>query len=210
MTPCALPRCTTASALKTGRASTGPTRSFAGWGQHYLLVTLLSITIGLVLTRLIAPPLVAAAAALEEVAQKNLAVSVEARGSDEVGRLSHALNKTVGAMREILRAVGRTADSLSGAAEELSVQSMQTSGNTELQTSQTQQIAAAAEEMSATIAEISRNAEAASVASRKAAETAAEGGESCRRPHPQWIRLPRLRVRLRTDGLPGPALDGDW
>jgi methyl-accepting chemotaxis protein len=141
-----------------------------------LLVTLLSVTIGIVLTRLIAPPLVAAAAALEEVAQKNLAVAVESRSSDEVGRLSHALNTTVAAIREILRAVGRTADSLSGAAEELSVQSMQTSSNTELQTSQTQQIAAAAEEMSATIAEISRNAEAASVASRKAAETASEGG----------------------------------
>ncbi|HEX3987152.1 MAG TPA: methyl-accepting chemotaxis protein [Acidobacteriaceae bacterium] len=145
-------------------------------GSITLAVTLLSIAIGLVLTRLIAPPLVAAAAALEEVARKNLTVSVEARSSDEVGRLSHALNKTVAAMREVLRAVGRTADTLSGAAEELSVQSTQTSANTELQTSQTQQIAAAAEEMSATIAEISRNAEAASVASRKAAETASEGG----------------------------------
>ncbi|HEY1809034.1 MAG TPA: methyl-accepting chemotaxis protein [Acidobacteriaceae bacterium] len=146
-------------------------------GSIMVFVTLLCVAIGLVLTRLIAPPLVAAAAALEQVAQKNLAVSVEARSSDEVGRLSQALNRTVGSMREVLSAVGNTADGLSGAAEELSVQSMQTSGNTELQTSQTQQIAAAAEEMSATIAEISRNAEAASMASRKAAETAAEGGE---------------------------------
>jgi methyl-accepting chemotaxis protein len=146
-------------------------------GSIMVMVSLLCVGIGMVLTRLIAPPLVAAAAALEQVAHKNLAVSVEAQSTDEVGRLSRALNTTVAAMREILRAVGRTADTLSGAAEELSVQSMQTSGNTELQTSQTQQIAAAAEEMSATIAEISRNAEAASVASRKAAETASEGGQ---------------------------------
>ena len=145
-------------------------------GSIMVVVTLLSVAIGLVLTRLIAPPLVAAAAALEKVAQKNLAVSVEARSSDEVGRLSEALNTTVASIRDVLRGVGRTADTLSGAAEELSVQSQQTRGNTELQTSQTQQIAAAAEEMSATIAEISRNAEAASVASRKAAETASEGG----------------------------------
>lgn len=145
-------------------------------GGITVLVTALCLGIGMLMTRLIAPPVKAATAALERVAGKDLTAAVEVKASDEVGRLGLALNRTVEGMREVIGAVGRTANTLSGAAEELSVQSQQTSSNTESQTAKTSQIAVAAEEMSVTIAEISRNAEAASQASRKSAETAAEGG----------------------------------
>lgn len=136
----------------------------------------LSIFIGMFLTRSIAPPLVAAAQALERVAQKDLTVMVEVQSSDEVGRLSEALNQSVAATRDVLTNIAMAAETLSAATEELSVRSHQTSGNAKTQSASTNQIAAAAQEMVATIGEISHNAEEATRVSRQSAESATQGG----------------------------------
>jgi methyl-accepting chemotaxis protein len=141
------------------------------------LVTVLCIGVGKILTSLVVTPILAATEALEQVAGKNLTVSVEVLGEDEMGRLSGALNDTITSMRGVLQSVAQGVDTLSAAAEELSVQSAKTSDNTQTQASKINQIAAAAEEMTATIAEISRNSEAASSASRESAEIANQGGE---------------------------------
>jgi len=140
-------------------------------------VALLCLGVGIILTRLIAPPIVAATLALEQVADKNLAVSVQAEGNDEVGRLSSALNTSVASMRSVIRTFEQSVSTLAGAAEELSAQSVSSRSNTESQTSQTNQIAAAAQEMTVSIGEISQNAEAASKASRKSAQIAAAAQE---------------------------------
>jgi methyl-accepting chemotaxis protein len=141
-----------------------------------VITMLICAGIGTGLTRLIVPSLRAATAALEQVAQKNLTVTVEVRSQDEIGRLSTALNTTVKSMRSVLRSVAQGAETLSAAAAELSARSTQTSGNTQTQTCKINQIAAAAQEMTATIGEISHNAEVASGASRESAETARYGG----------------------------------
>jgi methyl-accepting chemotaxis protein len=140
------------------------------------LVTILSIIIGIVLTHLIASPILEATEALEQLAEKNLTVSVKARGKDEIGRLSTALNATVASMRGVLQLVAQGAETLSAAAVELSVRSAQTSGNAQTQTGKINQIAAASQQMTATIAEISHNAETASSASQESAEAANQGG----------------------------------
>jgi methyl-accepting chemotaxis protein len=140
------------------------------------ITVILCAGIGIMLTRLIVPPLASATEALEQVSERNLTVWVEARGTDEVGRLSTALNKTVGSIRGILQSVAQDADTLSAAAQELSAQSTQTSGNAQMQAGKTNLIATAAQEMTATIAEISKNAESAATASRLSAETAAQSG----------------------------------
>jgi len=141
-----------------------------------VLVFALCVGVGLLLTGLIVRPITAATEALEEVAAKNLTVSVDVESEDEIGRLCAALNSTVTSMRNVLHSVAQGAVTLSAAAEELSVRSVQTSTNTELQSSKTNQIAAAAQEMTATIGEISHNAESAAQASHESAETAALGG----------------------------------
>ncbi len=141
-----------------------------------LLITVLCFSVGLVLTRLIVLPVLRVTTALEEVAGKNLTVSVEVCSGDEIGRLSTALNATVASMREVLQAVAQGADTLSAAAEELSVRSAQTSGNAKAQTGKINQIAAASQQMTATIAEISHNAKTASSASQESAEAANQGG----------------------------------
>lgn len=140
------------------------------------LITALCVGVGYILTRMIVPPVLAATAALEQMAEKDLTVFVEVQSTDEVGRLSAALNTSVTAMRAVLQSVAQGADTLSSAATELSVRSTQTRANTQLQANKINQIAAAAHEMTATIAEISHNAEAASDASRSSAETADQGG----------------------------------
>lgn len=141
-----------------------------------IIIVALCGIIGLLLTKLIAPPIQQATAALERVANKDLTVSVEVLSEDEIGRLSVALNTSVASMHSVLSSMAQGAEMLSSAASELSVRAVQTTGNTQVQTDKINQIAAAAQEMTATIGEISQNAELASGASRKSAQTASEGG----------------------------------
>ena len=141
-----------------------------------LLIVLLCWLTGYILTRLIVPPLQAATAALEQVAKKDLTVSLEETGHDEIGRLTTALNISVSSMRDVLKSVAHGAETLSAATTEMSARSIQAAGNANTQSSKTNQIAAAAQEMTATIGEISHNAENAASASRASAETANQGG----------------------------------
>jgi methyl-accepting chemotaxis protein len=137
----------------------------------------LCIVIGMVLTRLIAPPLIEATQALERVAGQDLTVHLNAQGEDEVGRLETAINVTVEKMTSVLTTLAQGAETLSAASEEMSQHARSTHNNTEAQSSKTSQIAAAASEMTSTIGEISHNAEQASEASRNSAEMASKGGE---------------------------------
>jgi len=142
-----------------------------------LLTLLFSVGTGLILTNLIAPPLRKATEALERLANHDLTGSVESNGTDEIGRLTTALNTSVAAMRSVLRTVAQGAENLSAAAAEMSSTSIEARGNAESQAGKTGQIAAAASEMTATIREISQNAESAAGASRASAETAVQGGQ---------------------------------
>ena len=155
--------------------SSSTSATYIGAGATLLIVFLCAMT-GLILTRLIAPPLQAATAALERVAEKDLTVSVEESGHDEIGRLAIALNASVVSMRSVLLAVSQGAETLSAATTQMSARSIETAGNANTQSSKTNQIAAAAQEMTATIGEISHNAENAAGASRVSAETATQGG----------------------------------
>jgi methyl-accepting chemotaxis protein len=140
------------------------------------VIILLSGLIGFTLTKMIAPRLQEATAALERIAEKDLTVSVESDSTDEIGRMTTALNISVASMRSVLGSVAQGAENLSAAAAQMSTRSLEANGNAQSQSGKTNQIAAAAQEMTATIGEISRNAESASDASRKSAEMANEGG----------------------------------
>jgi methyl-accepting chemotaxis protein len=141
-----------------------------------VMIVLLCALIGAMLTRVIAPPLQAATAALERVAEKDLTVSLDEMGNDEIGRLTAALNTSVASMRSVLVSVAQGAETLSAATTQMSARSVETAGNAHTQSSKTNQIAAAAQEMTATIGEISHNAESAAASSRVSAETANQGG----------------------------------
>jgi len=118
----------------------------------------------------------AVTSALERMAEKDLTVSVPEVGSDEIGRLSVAMNTTVASMRGVLQSFAQGADTLSAATTEISARAVQSAGNAHSQSNKTNQIAAAAQEMTATIGEISHNSEGAAAASRESAGTASQGG----------------------------------
>jgi methyl-accepting chemotaxis protein len=147
-----------------------------GIGAVIGVIVLLCALVGVLLTRLIANPVREVTAALEQVAAKDLTVTVEPRGADEIGRMCTALNTSVAAMRLVLGTVAMGAENLSASATQMSMRSAEATGNAQSQSGKTNQIAAAAQEMTATIGEISNNAETAANASRKSAENATEGG----------------------------------
>jgi methyl-accepting chemotaxis protein len=126
--------------------------------------------------RFIVPPLQAATHALARFAEKDLTAHVEALGEDEVGQLSAAINTSVGSMRDVLRTLTESAETLSEASGDLDRRAENSKRNAQTQSGQTHRIAAAAEQMTATIAEIGQNAEGAALASRKSAEMATHGG----------------------------------
>jgi methyl-accepting chemotaxis protein len=144
-------------------------------GISFLILALCALT-GFMLTRLIAPPLQAATDALERLAAKDLTVYVNEVGTDELGRLTVALNASVASMSSVLKSVAQGAETLSAATTQISARAVQAAGNANSQSAKTNQIAAAAQEMTATIGEISHNAESATEASRASAETADQGG----------------------------------
>jgi methyl-accepting chemotaxis protein len=149
--------------------------TWVGTGATLLIVLLCGLT-GFILTRLIARPLQDATTALERLAEKDLTVRVNEAGSDEIGRMSAALNTSMASIRGVLQSVAWSAETLSAATSEMSARSVQVAGNAHTQSSMTNQIAAATQEMTATISEISRNAENATSASRESAQTANQGG----------------------------------
>lgn len=152
--------------------------SHATWinGGVSLVIIGLCAVVGLVLSKLIAPRIGNANAVLQQLAEKDLSVYIEPTGTDELGQLAVAVNSSIASIREVLKAVAHSADTLSSATTEISSRSVQTASNANTQSSKTNQIAAAAQEMTATIGEISHNAESAASASRTSAEMADQGG----------------------------------
>jgi len=141
-----------------------------------LLIVLLCAATGVVLTRVTAPRIRKLTETLERAASKDLTANIAASGTDEIGRMAEALDRTVASMRAALQSVAKGAATLSSATTEISTRSVQSAGNARTQSGKTNQIAAAAQEMTATIGEISRNAENAANASRESAQRAEQGG----------------------------------
>jgi methyl-accepting chemotaxis protein len=144
-------------------------------GVSLLIVALCSL-VGITLSRVIAPRIVRASAALQQLAAKDLSAHMTVMGTDEIGNLAEALNSCVASIREVVQSVAEGAQTLSAASTQISARAVQSAGNANTQSSKTNQIAAAAQEMTATIGEISHNAESAASASRTSAETADQGG----------------------------------
>ena len=159
-----------------GLAAASSTRAI--WINFIFTIVIVGLSglIGVTLTRLIAPRIGVASAALQRLADKDLTTHVNVTGTDEIGQMGNALNTCVAAIREVIQSVAQSAETLSAATTQISARAVQSAGNANTQSSKTNQIAAAAQEMTATIGEISHNAESAAHASRVSAETANQGG----------------------------------
>jgi methyl-accepting chemotaxis protein len=132
------------------------------------------------LIRQVTTPLARVTEAAEELARANLSLETLDLGSrDEPGRLSAALGRAIGVIRQALREIHRNAQALGGSSQQLIRLSGEMSTNADDTAAQTgvasaasdqvsrniQSVAASAEEMGASIREIAKNAaEAAKVA----------------------------------------------
>jgi methyl-accepting chemotaxis protein len=142
-----------------------------------LAIVAISVLVGTQLNRFITPRVRRVVDMAQRLAAKDLTASVTITATDELGRMGEALNSSIGNMREVLRSVAQSAETLSAATTEISARASESVTNAETQSGMTTQIATAAQEMTATIGEISHNAESAATASRISAETAKRGGE---------------------------------
>jgi len=131
----------------------------------------------MLLTTLIAKPLVEASSILKRVSEKDLTQTFELNSADEVGEMAVSLNTTIKTIREILGQIASGADQLAQSAESIANTTQQSSESAQSQSDQTAQVATAMHEMSATVVEVSSNSQQAADAAREASETAREGGK---------------------------------
>lgn len=145
-----------------------------------LIATLAAIAFGLLLTRMIATPLLHGVELAEAIAGGDMTHKVDAimlNRTDEIGQLMNSLNKMSGNLKSVIGNISQASNQIASASEELSSTAEQMSRGMQHQTSQTSQIASAMEEMSATVLEVAKNSQSASSSANEASSTAQKGGE---------------------------------
>ncbi len=139
-----------------------------------------AIGMGLILSNIIANPLLHGAELAEAIADGDLTQKINestlAR-NDEIGQLMKSLDKMRLNLSNFLRSVNTSSSKLASASEELSATAEQMSKGMQMQTSQTSQIASAMEEMSATVLEVAKNSQVVASSAKEATITADQGGE---------------------------------
>ncbi len=144
-------------------------------------MSLFTVGLGLFLsvftTRLIAGPvqqvaLVAQRVAAGDLTHEDLTVHAE----DEIGELARSINEMQANLREMIGSVSVSIERIATASEQLSANASSQAQGAGVQKDQTDQVAEAMQGMSLTVAEVAENSSRASEASRKAADTARQGG----------------------------------
>jgi len=116
-------------------------------------------------------------AQLNELAEGNLALHVEATRQDEIGDLQRALQRTLQGLRQVVSQVRDGAESVATASTQIAQGTSDLSGRTEEQASSLEQTAASIEEMSGTVDTNAENARQANQLASAASDVARRGGE---------------------------------
>ncbi|MGA2447056.1 MAG: methyl-accepting chemotaxis protein [Polyangiaceae bacterium] len=144
-------------------------------GAGIILAALVGVALSFLIGRGISAPLKRAGDVLELVAEGDFTRSLDIDSNDEVGVLSHRLNRTLTSMRRVLREVHEFSNTLAVASEQLSSASQDISAGAQEQAASLEETAASIEEISSTA---KQNADRAQHAAELACETrdAAEKG----------------------------------
>lgn len=145
-----------------------------------LTAFLAAIGLGIILTNIIAKPLLEGVRISEAIAAGDMTHKVDASAmnrEDEIGQLMKSLDKMTGNLKGVINNITQASNQIASAAEELSSTSEQMSKGMQSQTTQTAQIASAMEEMSATVLEVAKNSQNAASSANEASTTAQKGGE---------------------------------
>ncbi|WP_051215890.1 methyl-accepting chemotaxis protein [Ferrimonas futtsuensis] len=130
---------------------------------------------GLIFSRSLANPIIAAANAAHTVAQGNLSQEVEVSRFDEVGQLQRALGEMTQRLKAVLSELTQVAGQQATTAEELATVTEQTSASAAEQQSQSAQAVTATTQMTATIAEVAATTSQASSVCDEVVKKAQEG-----------------------------------
>lgn len=145
-----------------------------------LIAALAALAFGLLLTSMIATPLLHGVKLAEAIAGGDMTSNIDAsltdRG-DEIGQLMKSLRGMSEKLKGVIGEISQSSHQIASASEELSSTAEQMSRGMQKQTTQTSQIASAMEEMSATVLEVAKNSQSASSSANDATSTAKKGGE---------------------------------
>ncbi len=172
--------------VKLANESDSAGESFAAhtiWTMVALLIIIAGITIlascsvALFTIRAITRSLTGAMLVSEEIAEGNLGVTIEARSTNEAGRLLGAMKKMVESMRATIEGVKSSAASVATASEQLSASSRQMSTGLSEQSGKVSQVSSASTEMAQTVTDIARNASHIAAAATETSTIAKNGSD---------------------------------
>ncbi|MGP0015100.1 methyl-accepting chemotaxis protein [Pseudomonas sp.] len=143
-----------------------------------IVALLVGIALALFISRIIANPLKTAASVASQLAEGNLAVTIEPGSKDETGRELTAMQTMVGKLSQIIGEVRTAADNLASASEEVSATAQSMSQATSEQAASVEETSASVEQMSASINQNTENAKVTDGMASKAAKEATDGGDS--------------------------------
>ncbi len=147
-------------------------------GIGALAAVILSVVLGLVITRSITKPMAQAADAARQLADGDLTVKIEVDSKDETGQLKAAMQSMVSKLAHIIGEVRGSADALSSASQQVSATAQSLSQSSSEQAASVEETTASIEQMTASIAQNTENAKVTDTMAGKAAEQAVEGGQA--------------------------------
>jgi methyl-accepting chemotaxis protein len=136
-----------------------------------------SITIALVIARMISLPIGKLSMEVGKVATGNLNVNIELGGTDEVGQLTKDFSTMVESLKNIIGQVSATANQVTSAANNLNTTAERIATGSEEVAAQAATVATAGEEMAATSGDIAQNCQMAAEGAQRASQTAQSGAE---------------------------------
>jgi methyl-accepting chemotaxis protein len=137
----------------------------------------LAVPITLLIARSIALPLNQAVAALEQVAEGDLTVTVAVQTKDEVGRMGNALNATLEKLRSSLQEVAASAANSNSSSRELAAAAEQIASGAQEQAASLEETSASLEEITAAVRQSADSARQASQLATGSRESAEQGQE---------------------------------
>jgi methyl-accepting chemotaxis protein-1 (serine sensor receptor) len=162
-----------ASATAAGDANRSTVVSLALMGA----VSCLAIFGGFMFSRTITRPLKRVAVLARSMAEGDLAVEIDDRGSDEIAEVLQALRHMQGNLSKVVLDVRHNSDSVATASAQIAAGNLDLSTRTEQQASALQQTAASMEQLSSTVRQTADNAQQADQLAAGASQVAASGGE---------------------------------
>jgi methyl-accepting chemotaxis protein len=142
-----------------------------------LAVVLLAGAIAFLIARAITRPLKAVVERANAIAEGELTgTELQATTADETAELTGAINRMQANLKELIGAIGRNAEAVASASEEMSSAATQSAEGATTQTDQAHQVATAMQEMASTVLQVSENSNKAAEGARNAVKTAKEGG----------------------------------